>query len=977
MSVVKIKRIRVNFQIRFGYIPALTDYLKKVPRDQCQTKMEPILQPNGQTKEDWFRICNSAGLAKILWYCWDNGLQIEYENVKDTEIVRIEEFANSKKKRFENAKRLKNDGFNIDNIDYSFMKKPPHPYQKEAVEFFEAVDGIALLGDQPGVGKSLKINELVCTEGGWKQIGNLKIGDLIFHHDGTCYPVSGIFPQGKLDTYRVFLNDDFYLDCSMDHLWMVRDVNRRKRGRGWVVKTLKELVDGSLHYDHNQNRADSGRKPVLKWEIPLVQPIQYNEKQYLIHPYILGALIGDGDLSNNCTRVSIPDFQLEIKECIEKYLPDTLRFTKHENICPQYAVVQKKRTPINIFNREIKRLGLSVKSHQKFIPVEYLTGSVEQRIDLLKGLMDTDGSADKNRINYHTISKQLAYDVAELVQSLGGQAIVKSYDRTLEGKSIEWRVTIRINICPFNLENKIKEWKPAKRNYASRYISHVELLGQDEHVCIRVESPDHTFVVKNYIVTHNTLSAIAYAVKNQFKTLVICPASLKLYWRDEILGFTYEKPHIYKYTLKKKEKKEGKINFTPEESLIHIINYESLETYLKFEINHKCQETMCDFEETSMIKKHKFCPKCFKEKSVKSRITDLCKFEDKKGNALDVSKYDLIVLDEAHYIKNESAGRTKIVKRAFGKMPRKILMTGTAIKSKPKEFFTLLNFLDEFEWVNAHNFGVKYCDGFQDKFDHWHYDGYSNIDELYERISYLFLRRLKKDILKFLPPKTYTIIPIEMSAEETREYRRLEKGIIDETDEADEKMTHLARIQMLKQFTSKLNAERACEFIQNIIDGDEKVVVFTQFVSTSNYLYEKFKDCAVLFNGKCSQTQKAEARDRFLNDDTCKVFVGTIGAAGVGITLTSSSTLIFIDQPWTPSDREQAEDRIHRASQTADKCQIIRLIAQETIDEDIEELLNEKEKVTSQVLDGVVSTKEVKHSIFDDIVSIILRKKYA
>ncbi len=619
--MIKIKRIKVNFQVRFGYLPILTEFVKKLPKDQVQTKMQPINE-NGSTVEDWYRICNIAGLAKIIEFAKENNIPFKYENVKISDIEKIENFAANKQRKITAAKKLKAEGFSISEMDYSFMKLPPYEFQKEAVQFFEAVDGLAILGDQPGVGK--------------------------------------------------------------------------------------------------------------------------------------------------------------------------------------------------------------------------------------------------------------------------------------------------------------------------------------------------------------TLSAIAYAIKNNLKTLVICPASLKFNWYDEIERFSFEKAHIFKYQQKKKDKR---FNYPPEDSLIHIINYESLETYLKFEVSHKCENTLCDFHEVSLVKKYKTCPKCFKEKSVKSRNTDLCKFEDKKGGGLDIQSYSLVVLDEAHYIKSDTAQRTKIVKRAFHTMPRKLLLTGTAIKSKPIEFFTLLNFLDEYEWVNKHNFGVRYCDGKIDQFDHWNYDGYSHIDELYERISPLFLRRLKKDILKFLPPKTYTIIPIELSVEEAREYKKIEKGIIDETEESDEKMTHLARIQKLKQFTSKLNAERAVEFIQSIIDGDEKVVVFTQFLSTAAFLHETFKSCAVLFTGQKSATEKQQAIDLFRNTEECKVFVGTIGAAGVGITLTEASTLIFIDQPWVPADREQAEDRIHRASQTADKVQIIRLIAQGTIDEDIEELLNEKEKITSQVLDGKESTKEVKHSIFNDIVNIILNKK--
>lgn len=619
--IIKIKRIRINFQIRYGYNSALTEYIKTIPKDQIRTQMESLVV-NGKTYEDWYKACNISGLSKVLWYCWDNKIQFHYENVKESDIVRIEEFAKTKRLRYKNALRLKSEGYSIDNVDYSFMKIQPHPYQKEAVQFFEEVGGVALLGDSPGVGKSL--------------------------------------------------------------------------------------------------------------------------------------------------------------------------------------------------------------------------------------------------------------------------------------------------------------------------------------------------------------AAIAYATKNKLKTLLICPASLKLNWRKEILKFTHEKAYIFKY---KPKKKENTINYSPGESLFHIINYESLDTYLKFDVHHKCQNQFCNWEATSQIKKIKTCPNCFKEKSVKSRNTQICKLSDKDGMELNIQDYDLVVLDEAHFIKENSINRTKIVKTAFKSVRKKLLLTGTAIKNRPYEFFSLLNFLDEFEWVNVHNFGIKYCDGQVDDYDHWHYDGHSNLEELYERISYLFLRRLKKDVLKHLPPKTYTIIPIDLSPEQFRDYKKLEKGIVDETNESDPNMSHLGRIQKLKQFTSMVNAENAIEFIQNYIDGDEKIVVFTQFLSTADFIYEKFKECAVLFNGQKNMQEKNFAVETFMNDEKCKVFVGTIGAAGVGITLTSASICLFIDRPWEPGSEEQCEDRIHRANQTASNIQIIKMICQQTIDEDIDKLLAAKKEIVSKVLDGEYIENKKEFSIFYDLLKILISKK--
>jgi len=470
-----------------------------------------------------------------------------------------------------------------------------------------------------------------------------------------------------------------------------------------------------------------------------------------------------------------------------------------------------------------------------------------------------------------------------------------------------------------------------------------------------------------------TLSAISYAVKNKLKTLVVCPASLKLNWRNEIQRFTNEKAYIYKYKPKKRSKE---VVNTKEESLFHIINYEALETFIKLNVSHTCSYVQCGWKETNTKKKYNACPVCQRAKSIKSRVLGTT-FEDKDGVGLDPKNYDLIVCDEAHYLKNSKANRTKVVKKAFINVPKKLLLTGTAIKSMPFEFFSLLNFIDPAEWKSAHHFGVRYCAGFEDDFG-WDYSGSSNLDELYSRISPYFLRRLKSDVLSFLPPKTFTHFPIELTPEEYRNYAKTEKEVVDETTGETKDADHLSRIQRLKMFTSHVKASRGIEIVQDVIDGGEKIVVFTEYISTAEKIASHFGSKAVLFTGQKSASEKQEAVDKFMNDDSVKVFVGTMGAAGVGITLTVASIAVFIDQPWTPSDREQAEDRIHRASTTSDKVQIIRLICQDTIDEDIISLLNAKEKVTSLVLDATILDKKVeklKGSIFRDLVKLIIDKK--
>lgn len=973
-----ISKLNKNFKLKYDYRKNLSDFIKSFPEDQRSTKMDLIQNPDGTTYQNWYRIVSENYIGKVISFIKDNGMPFKFTNLSNDEIEKLKNEFLERQKRLKKSLSLKSKNIDTSKVDFSYMKIEPYEYQKQASIFFDTCGGRALLGDQPGVGKEAPLNTLISTPNGWIKMGDVQVGDKIHNRFGGISNVTGVYPQGKKDSYKIYFNDGTHTRCGIEHLWTVRDANRRKRNKGWTVKSLKELIESKLEYKISPSRKN--RKPILKWEIPVAEPVFYSEKKFKIDPYILGISIGDGNLCSGSITISIPDFQKDIVKNIKDRLPKEYSLTENRSAsCPRYSIVKSKTNSSlnNLFIREVKKLNVNVISKSKFIPDVYKYGSIEQRKDLLKGLMDSDGSCNKNRVNFHTSSKKLSQDVVELVQSLGGIAKINIYNRKIEEKGIEYRVNIKTPFCPFSLKSKIKEWSPKKSNYISKYISKIELDKQEEQQCISVDSKDNTYLTDSFIVTHNTASAMAFAAGKKQKTLVVCPANLRLNWRKEILKFTNEKAFVYNW---KPTKKSKKINHSKEESLFHIVSYSTLaQTYIKIQMSHTCSNIFCDFKEKNKKKryKNKTCPKCEVRGVIKTRATkDIFYEKDKLGNSIDPSDYKILIMDEAHYIKNSTSDRTKTIKKALKDIPQRLLLTGTAIKSKPYEFFPLLNFLYPEEWSNAHAFGVKYCAAEKNNFG-WDYNGSSNLDDLYERISPFFLRRLKKDVLKFLPPKTYSVIPIEMDSTESREYNKVKKGILEEKSEDDDKMNHLTRIQKLKQFTSKVKLKRAFDFIQDIIDGGEKVVVFSQYKSISYEIDKKFGDKAVVFNGDKNSNEKEEAVEKFMEDDKVQVFSGTIGAAGVGITLTSASIAIFIDQPWTPADREQAEDRIHRASSSADKVQIIRLICEGTIDEDIDEILNKKSSVLSRVLDGKEFEQKVEignKSIFNDLVNVLYDK---
>ena len=480
-----------------------------------------------------------------------------------------------------------------------------------------------------------------------------------------------------------------------------------------------------------------------------------------------------------------------------------------------------------------------------------------------------------------------------------------------------------------------------------------------------------------------SLMALSYPAKHKFKTLIVSPASLKLTWRNEILKFTHEKPFVYKYNPPKKLKIK---TYTKEESLFHIINYESLDTYFKLNYSHTCGNTSCKNKFVDHKKNHKICPKCKLEKTISSRITKaLSPYEDEQGIKIIPEEYDLLILDECHYIKSSSSKRTKLVKKMFSCVPRKLLLSGTLIKNRTEELFSVLNFVNPEKWDNFHYFGLNYCSAYEGNFG-WDYKGASNLEELFSKMSPSFLRRLKSDVLKDLPPKTRSEIIITLTEKQFKEYEKIEKGVIEAANDTGEndllkpesEVLFIQSIQKLRQFTSKIKAEAAFEYLEGIKESGRKIVVFSHYIASAEMMYDKFKENAVIFTGKNSMQEKQDAVDRFQNDKDCNFFFGTIGAAGVGITLTEANISLFVERAWSPSDNIQAEDRIHRLSQKSDKVQILKLKCEGTIDDDVEDLLEKKEGIINMVLDGKDTvTKSDKSSldVFKQLLYLYKNKK--
>ena len=361
------------------------------------------------------------------------------------------------------------------------------------------------------VGKAQDINCKVLTPMGWKRIGEIEFGDFVIGSDGQQKKVLGVYPQGLKKSFKVTVDDGGFTYSCDEHLWLTTTYKNRKNktNKQPTVKSLKEITE-TLVDNHGLN---------------FVKPVQFNGQKLPLNPYLLGVLIGDGCLTERKSTV-FTTADDEILDFVLKSLPESDEVRKvGEGDKYSYRIVRADFEPIDNISdprtsttqRVLKEIGLhGLKSYEKFIPDLYKYSKVEDRISLLRGLMDTDGNIDKGRpsVTFNSTSERLARDVREIAWSLGARASIKERKNTYYTKNGEkvfcrnlWRVYITFQresgINPFQLKRKEALFKGGKKK-KYRYIKSVELVGEVKSVCIKIDSPDSLYVTDSYILTHNT-----------------------------------------------------------------------------------------------------------------------------------------------------------------------------------------------------------------------------------------------------------------------------------------------------------------------------------------------------------------------------------------------------------------------------------------------------------------------------------------
>ena len=448
-------------------------------------------------------------------------------------------------------------------------------------------------------------------------------------------------------------------------------------------------------------------------------------------------------------------------------------------------------------------------------------------------------------------------------------------------------------------------------NY-DKYSHRPPLEHQKEAVQKLVENKK--FILADDMGLGKTTSTIIAALESgSKKVLIICPATLKINWKREIENYSDKTVYIA----------EGK-NFSTDADFV-IINYDIIK----------------NFHDT--------------KKKGESQILD--------------ANFDLVVVDEAHYIKNATAQRTKLINDLVKKVDRLWLLTGTPMTSRPIDYFNLLSLIESPVAKNWMAYAIRYCQGYQFNVGGrkvWNVMGASNLEELRDRTSGLTLRRLKENVLD-LPDKIITPVYLRLKSKMYEEIMGEYYDWYDKNPEESKSLTvQFTKLTKIRQVIADEKISQTIELAENIVEQGKKVIIFCNFTDSLNKICEHFGKAAVKVDGSMSKPERQHSVDSFQENDKVKVFVGNIKAAGVGITLTAAEAVIMNDLSFLPSDHAQAEDRAYRYGQK-NNVLVYYPIFENTIEGIIYDILNNKKQVIATVMGDNQNTADAAEEILKRI----------
>lgn len=427
------------------------------------------------------------------------------------------------------------------------------------------------------------------------------------------------------------------------------------------------------------------------------------------------------------------------------------------------------------------------------------------------------------------------------------------------------------------------------------------------------------------------------------KVLIVCGVnSLKYNWEEEIekhsdekgwvLGTRYRKTTGKQYEGSVNDKLDD-LNNLPDCRYI-ITNIETLRAGAK-----KLSKTKYTFP-------------------VAEKIRDLC-----KQGAISV-----IAFDECHKSKNPVALQSRAM--ALLSADYMVAMSGTPLMNNPLDLYFPLHWLG-YEQHSFYQFKQHFC-----RLGGWggsEVIGYKNLDEIRSMMDELMLRRLKTEVLD-LPEKIRQTEFVDMKPKQKKIYDEAVRGVkndINKIKMSNNPLSMLIRLRQATGWTGILSdtvaesakMDRMLELVEDLAQSNQKCIIFSnwsEITQVAKQLLEKYNPAYI--TGETKSEERMQEVYRFQNDDSCKVIIGTIGAMGTGLTLTSAQTVIFLDSPWNRALKDQAEDRAHRIG-TKGTVSVITLCCRDTIDERIEDIVYKKGAMSDALVDGKISLQDINYLI--------------
>lgn len=429
-----------------------------------------------------------------------------------------------------------------------------------------------------------------------------------------------------------------------------------------------------------------------------------------------------------------------------------------------------------------------------------------------------------------------------------------------------------------------------------------------------------------------TTQAIATAVGAGCKCiLVICPSSLKINWQREWETVAGIKSMILNDSVKTTWQKYYSAGICN----VFITNYESLKKFFVHKIN-----------------------------TPQGKRLSLKYIEFKK----EIELFDCVIIDELHRCKDGSTQQSKFVMGLTRGKEYIFGLTGTPVVNKPKDLISQLYIINQLQNVvpSYKYFMDRYCGGGG--------NGAFNLKELnYKLATTCFFQRQKKDVLKELPDKMRNIVLCDITTRkeyndainDLANYMKEYRSATDAQVERSMRGEIMVRIGICKNISARGKLNEVFEYVDEVTEAGEKVVVFIHQKEIALKLLERYPQ-AVSVRGDDNQEQRQNAIDKFQNDSKTNIIICSIKAAGVGITLTASSRVAFVELPWHPADCDQCEDRCHRIGQK-DSVQVSYFLGNDTIDQYIYEII-EKKRVVANEITGTEDS--VQREIIDKIKNL-------